>query len=70
VKAARRVRREAARKRPGFIQNEHGTSLGSPPYKVLASELRCRPEQCTAVVKAVLALHYLEHAPFAALRAA
>ena len=39
-------------------------------WKVLASELRCRPEQCTAVVKAVLALHYLEHAPFAALRAA
>ena len=32
VKAARRVWREAARKRPGFIQNEHGTSLGSPPY--------------------------------------
>ncbi len=39
-------------------------------WKVLAGELRCRPEQCTAVVKAVLALHYLEHAPFAALRAA
>ena len=39
-------------------------------WKVLASELRCRPGQCTAVVKAVLALHYLEHAPFAALRAA
>ena len=33
-------------------------------------ELRCRPERCTAVVKAVLALHYLEHDPFAALRAA
>jgi Reverse transcriptase (RNA-dependent DNA polymerase) len=31
-KRARRVRREAARKRPGFIQHEHGTSLGSPPY--------------------------------------
>ena len=26
------VWREAARKRPGFIQHEHGTSLGSPPY--------------------------------------
>jgi hypothetical protein len=39
-------------------------------WKVLASELRCRPERCTAVVKAVLALHYLEHDPFAALRAA
>jgi hypothetical protein len=38
--------------------------------KVLASELRCRPERCTAVVRAVLALHYLEHDPFAALRAA
>ena len=31
-KRARRVWREAARKRPGFIQHEHGTSLGSPPY--------------------------------------
>jgi hypothetical protein len=39
-------------------------------WKVLASELRCRPEHCTAVVKAVLALHYLQHDPFAALRAA
>ena len=39
-------------------------------WKVLATELRCRPEQCTAMVKAVLALHYLEHDPFAALRAA
>jgi len=39
-------------------------------WKVLASELRCRPGQCTAVVKAVLALHYMEHDPFAALRAA
>src|SRR6266702_5341141 len=28
---ARRVWREAARKRPGFMRNEHGTSLGSPP---------------------------------------
>ncbi|HEX3958799.1 MAG TPA: transposase family protein [Trebonia sp.] len=39
-------------------------------WKVLASELRCRPGQCTAVVKAVLALHYMEHDPFEALRAA
>ncbi len=39
-------------------------------WKVLASELRCRPGQCTVMVKAVLALHYMEHDPFAALRAA
>jgi hypothetical protein len=39
-------------------------------WKVLASELRCRPGECTAMVKAVLALHYLEHNPFAALKAA
>jgi hypothetical protein len=39
-------------------------------WKVLASELRCRPERCTAMVKAVLALHYMEHDPFAVLRAA
>src|ERR1039457_1072630 len=32
LKGARRVRREAARKRPGFTQHEHGTSLGGPPY--------------------------------------
>ena len=38
--------------------------------KVLAAELRCRPEQCTAMVKAVLALHYMEHDPFAVVRAA
>ncbi len=30
---ARRVRREAARKRPGFTKHEHGTSLGGPPYQ-------------------------------------
>ena len=29
-----------------------------------------RSGACTAVVKAVLALHYMEHDPFAALRAA
>jgi hypothetical protein len=39
-------------------------------WKVLASELRCRPGRCTSVVKAVLALHYMEHDPFAVLRAA
>ena len=39
-------------------------------WKVLASELRFGPGRCTAVVKAVLALHYMEHDPFAALRAA
>ena len=39
-------------------------------WKVLAAELRCRPEQCTAMVKAVLALHYMEHDPFAVVRAA
>ena len=39
-------------------------------WKVLATELRCQPGQCTAMVKAVLALHYMEHDPFAALRTA
>jgi len=39
-------------------------------WKVLATELRCDPGRCTAMVKAVLALHYMEHDPFAALRAA
>jgi hypothetical protein len=39
-------------------------------WKVLATELRCRPGRCTAMVKAVLALHYMEHDPFTALRAA
>ena len=39
-------------------------------WKALAAELRCRPERCTAVVEAVLALHYLENDPFAALRTA
>jgi DDE superfamily endonuclease/Helix-turn-helix of DDE superfamily endonuclease len=39
-------------------------------WKVLSTELRCQPGQCTAMVKAVLALHYMEHDPFAALRAA
>jgi hypothetical protein len=39
-------------------------------WKALAAELRCQPGRCTGVVKAVLALHYMEHDPFAALRAA
>ena len=39
-------------------------------WKVLATELRCQPGQCTAMVKAVLALHYMEHDRVAALRAA
>ena len=39
-------------------------------WKVLAAGLRCRPERCTAVVRAVLALHDMEHDPFAALKAA
>jgi DDE superfamily endonuclease/Helix-turn-helix of DDE superfamily endonuclease len=38
-------------------------------WKILASELRCQPDRCTAMVKAVLALHYMEHDPFAVLRA-
>lgn len=39
-------------------------------WKILATELRCRPGRCTAAVKAVLALHYMENDPFAPLRAA
>lgn len=35
-------------------------------WRVLATELRCRPEHCTIMIKAVLTLHHLEHAPFAA----
>jgi hypothetical protein len=35
-------------------------------WRVLATELRCRPQHCTRMVKAVLTLHYLEHNPFAA----
>src|SRR5260370_1230487 len=30
-------------------------------WKILATELRCRPEQCTAIVETVLALPYMEH---------
>jgi hypothetical protein len=36
---------------------------------VLACGLRCDPEDCTAMVRAVLALHDLEHDPSAAVRA-
>jgi DDE superfamily endonuclease/Helix-turn-helix of DDE superfamily endonuclease len=39
-------------------------------WKVLVTELRCDPGRCTDMVKAVLALHYMEHDPFAAVRAA
>jgi hypothetical protein len=35
-------------------------------WRVLATELRCRPARCTRIVKAVLALHHLETTPFAA----
>jgi hypothetical protein len=35
-------------------------------WRVMATELRCRPARCTRIVKAVLALHHLETAPFAA----
>jgi hypothetical protein len=35
-------------------------------WRVLATELRCRPARCTRIVKAVLALHHLETTPFTA----
>ena len=35
-------------------------------YRVLATELRCRPARCTRIVKAVLAVYYRECQPFAA----
>jgi hypothetical protein len=31
--------------------------------------LHHRDERCTALIKAVLALHYMEHDPFATVRA-
>jgi hypothetical protein len=34
-------------------------------WRVMATELRCRPENCTRIVKACLALHYLVNNPFA-----
>jgi hypothetical protein len=34
-------------------------------WRVLATELRCRPHRCTRVVKACLTLHHLEVQPFA-----
>jgi len=33
-------------------------------WRVLTTELRCRPARCTRIVKAVLALHHLETTPF------
>ena len=35
-------------------------------YRVLATELRCRPGRCTRMVKAVLTVYYREQQPFAA----
>lgn len=35
-------------------------------FRVLATELRCRPTHCTRMIKAVLTVYYREHAPFAA----
>jgi hypothetical protein len=63
----------AAGGKPGFPRERAGPERGNARlkyWKVLATELRCQPGRCTAVVKAVLALHYMEHDPFAALRAA
>lgn len=35
-------------------------------YRVLATELRCRPNRCTRMIKAVLTVYYREQQPFAA----
>jgi hypothetical protein len=35
-------------------------------WRVLTTELRCRPARCTRIVKAILTLHHLENTPFAA----
>ncbi len=35
-------------------------------FRVLATELRCRPGRCTRMIKAVLTVYYLEHTPFTA----
>lgn len=35
-------------------------------FRVLATELRCRPNRCTRMVKAVLTVYYREQQPFAA----
>jgi hypothetical protein len=35
-------------------------------FRVLATELRCRPHRCTRMIKAVLTVYYREHTPFAA----
>ncbi|MGH3410018.1 MAG: transposase family protein [Streptosporangiaceae bacterium] len=39
-------------------------------WRVLATEMRCRPGRCTIMVKACLTLHHLEVQPFAAPQAA
>jgi hypothetical protein len=38
-------------------------------WRVLATEMRCRPRRCTTMVKACLTLHHLEVQPFAAVPA-
>ena len=35
-------------------------------FRVLATELRCRPGRCTRMIKAVLTVYYREHPPFTA----
>jgi len=35
-------------------------------WRVLATELRCRPSRCTRMIKAVLTVYHREHTPFAA----
>jgi hypothetical protein len=35
-----------------------------PWWRVLATELRCRPGRATRMVKAVLTLHHREQQPF------
>jgi DDE superfamily endonuclease/Helix-turn-helix of DDE superfamily endonuclease len=35
-------------------------------FRVLATELRCRPNRCTAMIKAVLTVYYREQQPFMA----
>jgi hypothetical protein len=34
-------------------------------FRVLSTELRCRPNRCTRMVKAALTIYYREHQPFA-----
>jgi hypothetical protein len=35
-------------------------------FRVMATELRCRPSRCTTMIKAVLTVYHLEHNPFTA----